>query len=280
MPAGKVILHVPSNTSNPSVSVSKPKTRRTRTKKTKASKKLVKIIKNVIHQEAETKQAYTSIGDSLVFYNSGINSSGDILSVLPSISKGSDDNQRIGDQIRAMSLNIKGYIKLNIGSSLNQSSLPNVIARLFVVSLKTQSNFTGASGATGALSGLLKKGGTTTAFSGVLSDIYAPVNTDLWTVHADKKFYLSQDYLQQVSTTQTSQIVARDIRNTVKFFNIKVKCKNKLLKYDSNITSGLLPVNFAPIIMLGYAYLDGSSPDVLYSNIGLQYDSVFNYEDM
>lgn len=242
---------------------------------------LTKLVKAVIRQQSETKQAYITTGDSLIKYNSGINSLGDYTQVLPNITQGTADNARIGDQIRAQSLTIRGYIKMDpilSSGTFNNQGYPNMMARLMVVSLKTKANFTEATSSTTPLSGLLKKGGTTSGFTGVLSDIYAPINTDLWTVHADRKMYVSQDIVAQYGG-QTTALVAQDLKNTVKFFTINVKCKNKLVKYDANISSNLLPTNFGPILLVGYAALNGDSPDVISARLGLQFDAVFNYED-
>jgi len=245
----------------------------------KPSTNFIKAVRKIIDSNQETKQAFHTTGPSLVLYNSGIDSSGDMSQILPAISQGLDANNRIGEQIRAKSLNVKGYIRLNVNDVAESTKLTNVIVRMMVVSLKVRSAFPDAQGSTAQLQSLLKKGGTTTGFSGVLSDIYAPINTDLWTVHHDKKFYLSQSYVNVTGASPPTATIAQDISKTVKFFNFNVKCKNKVLKYDEDTASNIYPTNFAPMILLGYSYLDGSSPDVLLTNVGLSYDSVLNYED-
>lgn len=249
----------------------------------KPSKSFVRNVKQVVRSLTETKQAYHNSGNSLTMFNSGIDNAGDMLQVIPSISQSTLDNGRIGDQIRAQKLNIKGYLKLNInaasGTAGDSTTLPNVIARLMVVSVKSRSNYTDAAAGPGYLATLLKKGGTTVGFTGLLSDINAPINTDAFTVHADRKIYLTQSYVNAIGASVPSQYLAQDISNTVKFFSIDVKCKNKLLKYDEDVGSGLTPTNFAPIMLLGYSYLDGSAPDTLSTNLGLQYISTLDYED-
>lgn len=243
----------------------------------------VRSVKQIVSSLAETKQAYHNSGNSLTFFNSGIDNAGDMLQVIPNIAQSTADNGRIGDQIRSKNLNIRGYIKLNInaasGTAGDSTTLPNVIARLMVVSIKSRANYTDAAAGVGFLATLLKKGGTTVGFTGLLSDINAPINTDVFTVHADRKFYLNQSYVNAIGASVPSQYLAQDIKNTVKFFNINVKCKNRLLKYDEDVSSGLLPTNFGPMLLLGYSYLDGSSPDTLSTNLGLQYITTMNYED-
>lgn len=271
--------------------------RRTRKARTYISKRkairrakrsnFVRNVKQVIQSLTETKEAYTTSGNSsLTMFNSAIDSTGDMMAIMPSIAQGVKDNERIGDQVRGQSLNIRGHIKLNINAfdalptATDLTKLPSVVARLMIVSLKSKPSYLEAVSSSAPLATLLKKGGTTVAFTGVLSDIYAPINTDAWTVHADRKFYLNQSFVNTLGTSAPSTVIAQDIKNTVKFFNLRVRCK-KLMKYDEDVSSGLYPTNFGPMLLLGYSYLSGETPDsgLATPQLGLQYDAVFRYED-
>lgn len=251
--------------------------------KKKPQKKLATVsdVKTIVGQELnkslESKHAYGQYAYTL--YNSSITALGDMSPAMPNIAKGADDNQRIGDQLTGQRLNIRGYIRLapNSGTAGAVTKYSNVIARLFVVSLKTKANYTEATSSTVPLTSLLKKGGTTSAFNGTIGDIWAPVNTDVWTVHADKKFYLSQDGIIQLGGLSNT-FVAADMKDLVKFFNINIPCK-KVMKYDANVSSYLLPTNFGPIVMLGYAYLDNSSADTVDTKVAMAYDYSFTYQD-
>lgn len=245
---------------------------RSRLARKRVRKGLVRDVKQIISSLTETKQAWYSTGDSLVKCNSGIDSTGDMFQVIPNITQSTADNGRIGDQVRAKSLNIKGFVKMDIGTPLNGTAIPTVLCRMMVVSLKSKPNYTEASSSSAPLASLLKKGGVTTNFNGYLRDIYAPINTDLFTIHHDRKFYLRQDYNNGAAGPM-------DISRTIKFFNLPVRCKNRLLKYDSAVSSGLLPTNFGPMILFGYTFLDGSAPDSVSTRLGIQYDTIFNYED-
>lgn len=241
----------------------------------------VRAVKAVISANAESKHAYTTSGNVLTYFNSGINSSGDMLQVLPNISQGIGDNQRIGDQIKGQKLTVSGYVRLNYNSeTLESQPRSAVLCRMMILSLKYRNGVyaDAIAAATNALPALLKKGGTTSAFTGNLSDINAMVNTDLFTVHHDRKFYLTQSYLVQPGTAGQSTM-ASDVRNAIRFFRINVPCK-KVLKYDSAAASGLQPINFAPFLVLGYSYLDASAPDVLGTEVSMQYNTDFTYEDI
>lgn len=244
-----------------------------------------KKVKAVISSQTETKQAYFSTGDSLTLFNSGINSGADMFQVLPSISIGSADNQRIGDQLNGKTLNIRGYMRLTpkaaTGTVTNDPKISNVVCRLMVLSLKQCSNYGLAVNQASQLTALLKKGGTTTAFTGALSDIYAPINTDIFTCHHNSVHYLTQDYVFVPSSTGGTYVnapVAMDVKDTVKFFNIPLKVK-KLMKYEVTCDAGIRPTNYGAFLCMGYSYLSGDSPDVVNTQVGLQFISTFNYED-
>lgn len=243
-------------------------------------KELEKKIVSVLHKQVEDKQAWLHSGNTYISFNSGINASGDMLQVIPNIGQGVDTHQRMGDDIRAKKCRISGNIRLLPNNSLDVTTLTAMYVRMFVVSFKNRSNYTDATGQTTALASLLKKGGTTTAWTGVLSDLNAPVNTDEFTVHAERKFYLSQSNIQSSGASAPSARLVTDLRNTMAFFNINLKCKNKKLMYDGTVGSDLQPTNWAPFILLGYCWLDGSSPDTLSTNLQMEYGVDFRFEDI
>lgn len=212
-------------------------------------------------------------------FNSGINSTGDVLSVLPDVPEGVSSNARVGDNIRAKSLTIRGYIQLKPTTSGTYNDFTNtrIAVRLIVASSKKVKNFNDLKSQAG--SNLIQKGSSSTNFSGTLSDIYAPLNTEAYTKHYDRVFYLAQSAsLQQVGTSSPSVIWATDVSKGIKFFTIRIPMRGKRLLYDDG-TSAYLPTNFGPGLMLGYAHMDGSSPDTVSTNVGICYDVDFKYED-
>lgn len=239
----------------------------------------VRKVKAVISSLTEDKQAYTTTSNaSMIMFNSGIDNTADIQALVPAIAQSTADNGRIGDQIRGKKLTVSGYVKLNINDVADSTKLPNVAVRMMIVSYKNRPSYDQVTASAAPLATLLKKGGTTVGFTGVLSDLHAPINRDVFTVHHDKKFYLRQDYINAIGASVPSQYISQDVSNTVKFFKLNVPCK-KIMKYDEDVASGSWPVNYCPFLILGYTYLDGSSPDVVATNVGLSYDSIFTYED-
>lgn len=240
---------------------------------------LRKTIQSIVSKNIEDKQAYYSTGDSLVYFNSGINSTGDVLSVLPDVPEGVGPNARVGDRIRAKYLNIRGYIQLKAQTSGTYNDFANcrIGVRLIVASSKKVKNYNDLKSQAG--SNLIQKGATSSNFTGLLSDLYAPLNTEAYTKHFDKVYFLCQSaQMQQVGTSSPSVVWSSPLDKTIKFFNIKIPLRGKQLMFDDG-TSAYLPTNFGPGLMLGYSKLDGSAVDTVSTNVGICYDVNFTYED-
>lgn len=239
-------------------------------KRSKVTKGLKTKIQKVIDSNMEDKYAYKSIIN--INYNSGIDSAGDLNFILPNISNGVTDNARIGDQVKLKSLSVRGHIITNL--TYNTYSQCRIGIRLMVVQPKLYTSLSAISAnALTWLPLLLKKGATTTNFTGAVSDLYAPVNTDVITTYYDKIIYMQSPYIAGTNTGDVSG------SRTTKFFNIKFKVKNKLLRYDAGENSGLTPVNFNPVLIIGYAHLDSAIPDTVNTQINLSWDSMMYYQD-
>lgn len=245
-------------------------------KTARPSKALTKAVQQIIHKNSENKEAYHSI-DTIAF-NSGINSTGDPQRCLPNVAVGTAENERIGEQIRAQKLNIKGHYILTVSNN----SYPNarIAVRMMVVQPKNLSGYPDASATAAWQTQLLKKGGTNVGFTGLISDLYAPINTDQITCSYDKITYVSMPYIGTTTgTTLVNTVYTHDVSKSVKFFNINLRVKNKLLKYDKNYSS-VQPTSYTPMLVVGYAHMDGSSPDVLTTQVYVSFDSIFTFEDM
>lgn len=237
-----------------------------------------KAVKKVLKSQIENKQAYTTNASStLVKYNSGIDSVGDMTQILPAINKGTGDQERIGERIRAQRFQVNGFIKFDYNSAV-ASKAAAVGVRLMVVSMKTRSSLDSATATAAPLGGLLKKGGTSVGFTGILSDLTAPINTDLFTCHYNKVMYLKQDMVFATGTPSNSWVTS-DISKLIRFFKINLKVKDKDLKYEDGTNSGLYPTNYYPFLIVGYSYLDGSAPDTISTNLGLEFTSTLTFED-
>lgn len=243
-------------------------------------KKVKAIVKTEMKKDIEDKEAYTA--SNATFFNSGIDSSADMIRVFPNITKGvNEGNNRIGNEIMGKSLHIKGFLRFvpqPTSGSVNIAKWSNVGVRLMILSLKPAPNYDSAVLNSGLLNNLLKKGGTTVAFTGAISDLFADINSDVFTTHFNKVYFVSQSYLLQPAGAGNQSALAVDVSKLVKFFNIKLNV-NKKLKYDDGTSSSNLPTNYGPFMVAGYTYMDGSSPDVLSTNLQISWDVIFKYED-
>jgi len=243
------------------------------------SKALTRAVKTIIHKSAETKEVYHAL--DLTNFNSGINVFGDICQLVPNCGNGTAQNQRVGEQIRAQRLTIRGHTLLSMSN--NSLSNSRIAMRMMVVCPKAYVSLVGVTNNLAWMSNLLRKGGANTAFTGVISDLYCPINTDAITKYYDKVIYTTVPTLTTtnipVGGTGVNTASVYDTVNSVKFFNISIKCKNKLLKYDGQL-DGFQPQNWSPVLIVGYVHLDGAAPDVATTQLAMAFDSVMTYEDM
>lgn len=244
------------------------------------SRSFALAVKKVLHKSVETKHAFTNQFSQIQNYNSAINSVGDNNFIVPNVGQGTGDNARIGDIILGQKLTIKGHFISRFTGAAGSTYYQNcrIGVRMFIVQPKTfagQGNISANS--TTWMSTLLKKGGTTVGFTGLISDLYCPVNTDAITCYYDKVFYIQNPYSNAVlGSGQTNLLMPN---GTTRFFSKTFKLRNKPLRYDSTIDSGLTPVNYNPTLLLGYSYLDGTAGDSVTTQIGLAWDSMLDYED-
>lgn len=192
--------------------------------------------------------------------------------LIPNVPAGVGENDRIGDQLKAKTLTVKGYFKFNHATATGQYNFGNVAVRLLICSLKVAPSHDTFSTQVSTYSPqLLRKGGTTTSFSGYLTDLYADLNTELWTKHYNKVYYLNQPVMNTMVGDQ-------NLANTVKFFKIKLPFK-KVLKYTSGTNSDLLPTNAFPVMFVSYVYLNAATPAPGSSQLGLSFSSEMTFED-
>lgn len=248
----------------------------------KTTKGLKKFVMGIVNDGREDKQAFHTLGSGqeMVPFESGMYEY-NLHRIIPNIQKGVEENERIGEQINAKSLVLKGIMKFNYETQEGSPNMSNVAVRVMCLSLKTSPSWQQSlSNMTNSLENLLRRGATTVPFKGYLEDIYSPVNTDLFTVHYNKVFYINQSYFVQIGTGGGP--VSADLKNTVKFFTIKLKVKNKLLKYSNafGANDDLLPSNYSPFFIAGYSYLNGASPDGQEAaQLKITYNTELKYED-
>lgn len=248
----------------------KPCSNISKRKKDKPTKSFVKKVQKVIDKNTEDKVAY--LKDTNVNYNSGISNATDLRRVFPNVFQGTNDGSRIGDQIRLKRLHVQGHIITNI--TYNSYSSARIGVRLMIVQPKAYRSIGAVEGnAVTWLGTLLKKGTTTGAFAGLVEDLYVPINSDAITTYYDKVYYMQSPYIPGTNTGSTN------VQSMTKFFDFKFKLRNKLVKYDMAVDSGLTPTEFNPVLIIGYVHLDVSVPDVSDTQINMSFISNASFQD-
>lgn len=248
------------------------KKRRNQKKKStkKPSKALVNAIQKVVQGDQEVKQSFHQ--QNLLAFDGTPVTANDLLRILPNITNGIQDNERIGSKIKAVSLKIKGHLimKATVGGNF---SYCKIAVRLMCVAPRQCGSYTtlvGTTLGTAYAQTLLQKGAGSTGYNGSISDLYADIDRDSSIVYYDKIHYMTLDQLQTVSGSQ-------NVRQTVKFFNMSIPIKNRNLLYNDTLDS-VQPQNCCPVIMCGYTYLDGNAADAV-TNVSIAYDSFLNFTD-
>jgi len=244
--------------------------KRTYTKKRRGADSLTKKIQHVINKNLEDKYAYYT--STNVSYNSGINAPGDINVIIPAMSIGTNDNNRIGDEVSLKSIKIKGYILANM--TFNSYSQSRIAVRIMVVQPRDYVNTSQVISAYAVwLPYLLKRGSTTVAFTGLVQDLYTPINNDAIIKYYDRVMYMRTPYIAGVNQGDLNT------SGSTRFFTIDLKHHRKKLRYDLNIDSGTTPTNWAPVLLIGYCHLDNASPDTTTTELQLNYDVSMYYQD-
>lgn len=189
----------------------------------------------------------------MVQYNSGISVAGDVQQIVPNMIQGDDTGNRTGNRVTAKNLSVKGHMIMSMAVSNISTSIRIGVRQMILVSKRYAGLTDLQANVASHLPFLLKFGSTVQTFTGVISDLYLPINREVYTVLYDKVVYLTMDFQATASGFQS-------VTDSVKFFKMNVKCKNKVLTYeDTNLN---VPQNWNPFMCFGYAKLDGTAPDV------------------
>lgn len=237
-----------------------------------------KEVKSMIHAENEDK--INSAYQPDILHNSAIGA-GDLIPLTPRIGTGTLDGQRVGNEIIAKSLSLQGLLNIEFNAHTNRSRLG---IRVMVFSVKGYADGPGAiTNAALWIGGLLRRGTDVQPFDGYARSFFLPMNHDLVTVHADKRYYLSAPFQYNTSLTPPpATSLAIQSYYMCKYFKLSVKCKNKKLRYSAITTGGGVDNtanNYGPLYAIGYCKLDGSNPDVLDTGVRSSTLSIIKYED-
>jgi len=230
-----------------------------------------------ISKNIETKKVTTRYG--LTSFNSGINSTSDLITVVPPVANGTGETQRVGSQISPIKLVIRGYIAYGCDTldSATNIQAKILLGRLFLFQDKAIKQYGNVSNVN---LNILDIGGSPSYFDGFAVNWLDPTNKTQHTFFKDMKFKMLKPFGQVNSTTNANNIVSMD-NSLFKPFSITLTKKHLPAKfnYDENSGSGTFPVNFAPYLALGYANSMNYAPDTSITQLKLMFDSTLYYKD-
>lgn len=230
------------------------------------------IRRNVETKFATNSYAYTT-------FNSGITAAADFVSVLPNITLGTNQNNRIGNSIRPLKMVIRGYVCYHTDSlaSASNQDARMLGARLFVLQDKTNRSYAN----TPNNFNILDIGGSSSTFTGTALDFVIPHNSDMYQIYADKKMKILKPFGFTNNATPTSTNAITSFNNSM-FHPFVITLTQKqlpaVLKFDESESINY-PVNFAPYIALGYSDLLNKTPDTLNTQLAMEFVSTLYYED-
>lgn len=247
-----------------------------RARKASAKSNFKKRVLDVVRGQVETKQAWTSFPPTA--FNSFATSAADLLQIIPSIAKGTDDNDRIGDQVHPQRLHFRAIFNMYPQGPSISNGYKRIWCRFLIVTPKSFPQYAAAvNNAATWLGTVLKKGGTTSAMNGDITDANSPVNTDAVICHFDKLMFFGEDMFY-AGTTSVGTMISVD--HLTKFVNKTFSFgRTRKFKYDDSLSAGLLPSDIGYIGLLSYGFCDGSTADSVTTRMQLQYVSWLDYED-
>lgn len=225
-------------------------------------------IKTYIAKSQETKTVSTTLSNTA--FNSAIGTTSEYFVVCPAIVQGVGQTQRIGESVIPQKIVVRGYI--NFRANQIQSA-QELIARLFCFQDKSIKSYDKVSSCS---LNLLDTGGAGSTFTGTLLNMCAPHNNDKFTFFADRKHTFLKPFGYSNNGVVTSAMTSMN-SSLVWFFNITLDKKHMpaTLKFDGSD----YPLNFCPLIALGYSYAQDDSPDTLSTQINMAYNTTLYFKD-
>lgn len=231
---------------------------------------VVAKINQIVNRRLETK--YVSCTPENVIYHNSAIANGDQYRVLPYLIQDGSELGRIGDRVEPVSLTMKGQVSISPGSNTTRP----LMVRILVLQLKNAHDWPTAqtNWAAGAFNSLLKynfesAGTENQSFNGSSTDLYVPVNKDLFDV-------LGERFVKLNPHTSASAVEGAQINSLAKNFNMKIRTPAHLRYTNKGVQ---YPENFAPFISVGYSYMDGSQPDTVTQEIVVTAISHLYYKD-
>lgn len=215
-------------------------------------------VKALVAAPAETKYVSealyqmngATIPGAWIGFSSAITGVGEIYAGMPHISQGTDDHNRIGNQINPKRLRIKLDIACKYFPDTSARDRTVHVFVLTAKSVKSLDNYTSI-----PITQLLDRGnGTKTTFDGTQFHAQFPVNTSEFTVLKHKAMRMVQGFglansVPGVDAGSTDGVISPAHSYARIALNVKTPAK---FKYDR--ASQTFPTNYAPFLVIGFTH--------------------------
>lgn len=275
-------------------------------RRVKVSKALTSAITRVISKKAESKVAMLygstqSFPQDGLFANRGFSvqnqfissTTSDMKLLLPYVAQGTNENERIGEQVSPTSLRIDGLVKVSL-TNLTTPAPTDIFVVLYVLTHKVYKSYEGLLGspaippATGFVGGnnfnqLLKNGeNATTNFTGNWWAAHQPVADQYYNVLAKKIIRLRFAGLYTSGGQSVSIANSHDYQANWSL-TLTQKQLPAHLKYPETTSTGAFinqPLNYAPFLCMGYYNADGNNTSTPQAVVEQTYTTRLAYKDM
>lgn len=252
---------------------------RKRAKRT-PKKALKKTIRQVIARTAEVKQVDLYVySDSLTFYTGGSYLPNNCFPLSPytsylNLSQGVSQGQRVGNKVRTVSLIMKGSLNALAYDAIYNPKPQPVIVKMWVYYAKASPTTL-----TPPAFDWFQLGGTSAPMTGYLTDLWAPINTDQYTVLKTKIFKIGNSIASGTGNQPGAQSYANnDYKlNALFSFNLTKLCP-KIVRYNDNTTQ---PSSRILLMAIQCVQADGSLPaSAAQTPVNLSYMMTYRYSDI
>ena len=231
------------------------------------------LVDKSIHKNLETKQAIQQITGGVApgqVYGAtppfNANGNGGFWSLIPRIDKGTDRDQRTGNQIKVRSCRVTCYCILPAATVGSETDRSLIQMRVIAGTTKGRQNYTSLYDDTAATANFIVRDGTNaTSLQGNFQTMDLPLNHAVVTKHYDRHIMLKTD----TGNGDT-------INNACYKFSFNIPMKNKVLRY---VEAENFPRNAAPWLGVTWNYANGASPTLSPAVPLFWYQSTLNYED-
>lgn len=246
-----------------------------RRKRSKVSAPIKSYVNRTLRRNEETKMSTNQYG--LTNFNAGINASSDLVTVLPNVVQGIAQNNRIGNKIRPIRLEITGYVIYQTNATTSNQDARMIGGRLFCFQDKTSKAYSNNI----YNYQLLNLGGTSSNYTGTALNYVAPHNNDQFKFFCDKKMKFLKPFGFTNNTTPTTSNAITGMDTTL-FHPFKIVLTQKqlpaVLCYDAT-DDGNFPTNFSPYIALGYSDLLNYSADTASTQLAMEFNATLYFKD-